>query len=322
MPGPDHANFELASTLALRIRAYDRVVLSVPSLASGTTLDPKELAADVPADVSGRHSAHEHLTYLRNAGQIDPAKPLLLLGMRNSLVNLRAPVVLRGKIHALHPESPMSGARPYYGLMLKGGILSVECADLEQGDADDADWLCAGYPVVWDDMSSEALLETMLIEAADHSHVFDIPRGGHPRATTDTRALFERLHTTFVEVVNSDRHTAIDAMCAAIADNPEVLERETSYLHSVIGLRKDGTVININATAKLETIGDICRDQGCTRAICVENSGSVMPSFYPRGLDGVMIPLLRGPNFRPLGRAVLAFQLPAADYSTWSLLEQ
>ena len=67
----------------------------------------------------GKFSEREHLEHLQAKGAIDTHQPLLVLGARNNLVNLRCPVVLDGQVHAVAGEDPLRSLRPYYGLGFK-----------------------------------------------------------------------------------------------------------------------------------------------------------------------------------------------------------
>ena len=87
----------------------------------------------------------------------------------------------------------------------------------------------------------------------------------------------------------------------------------------VLGLDTRGQLHCIFTHDRLEDIGQIAAKRGCRRAVCVENSGSIMPTFLPQGLDGEIIPLLRAPNFRPKGRAVLVIELDDEKYESYSL---
>ena len=89
---------------------------------------------------------------------------------------------------------------------------------------------------------------------------------------------------------------------------PPVL-RCDNYLNAVVGIRDNGAIVCIYAHGRLEALGRRARTLGCQRAVCVENSGSVMPTYLPRGLTGDQTRLLRAPNFRPYGRAILVLEL-------------
>jgi hypothetical protein len=218
-------------------------------------------------------------------------------------------------------EEPLRSQRPYHGIGLRAGRLVVDQALAGVGGAEDwPEFFCAGVPVLWDGLGEDALLDRMLAEAADHSHLFDLPRGGHPRATEATRAAWLRLHEAFLAKLLSDGASASRAMRAVLADMRPAPRRCDDYLHAVLGTREDGALVAVFAHGRLEEVGLLARRRGCRRAVCVENSGSIMPTYLPRGLGGERIPLLRAPNFRPRGRALLVLELPDSSFDALPLL--
>jgi hypothetical protein len=289
-------------------------VLSLPALADGSRFQEKDLLAQGVASTNGKLTLDEHLTELRGRRAIPTDAPLLALGLRNNLVNLRAPVIWQGRAHAVEGERPEQSLRPYYGIGTRGGRLTLGQA-LGGRSETWPDFFCAGVPVLWDDLDQEALLDLMLAEAGDHSHIFDLPRGTHPDATDATRAVWARLHDVFRATLHADRTTAVQRMRAAVAaESP--LRRCDDYLHAVLGVRDDGTLVCVFAHGRLETLGAIAKVRGCRRAVCVENSGSIMPTFLPSGMDGEQIPLLHAPNFRPRGRVLLFLQLETPTFGS------
>ena len=303
----------------LHVPDYAHAVLSVPALSQGVCLDEKDLLAQDSASTNGKATLDEHLAHLRRENMLRGDAPLLVLGLRNNLVNLRSPVIWRGRAHAVEGERPGDSLRPYYGIGIRDGRLTMGQA--LGGSAERwPDFFCAGIPVLWDDVAGDALLDLILAEAADHSHVFDLPRGNHPDATPATRAAWARLHDAFRSSVHADLRTAVAAVQAAVTALDPPPRRCDNYLHAVLGAKDDGTLICIYASGRLEALGHAARNRGCRRAVCVENSGSIMPTFLPDGIEGERIPLLRAPNFRPHGRAVLVLELKTPAFGTFPMI--
>jgi hypothetical protein len=302
---------------ALEIASYSRAVLSVPAILASERLDEKELCAAVSAPRDGKRTLDGHLDFLRQQGAIREDVPLLVVGLRNNLVNLRAPVIVGGRFYGVEGETPAASRRPYYGIGSHNGKLVMGTA-LGTPSAW-PEFFCAGIPVLWDGMAGDTLLDLMLIEAADHSHLFHLPRGNHPLADDNTRADWCRLHEAFGRCLYADASTAVSEMRAAAAAGRQLV-RTGEYLHAVLGVRADGTLVCICAHGRLEDVGALAAQHGCHRAICVENSGSVMPTYLPAGIDGERIPLLRAPNFRPYGRALLAIELTASTFEGQSVI--
>jgi hypothetical protein len=303
-----------------QIEGYKRAILSIPALSGGAQLSEKDLLSRREETTTGKATLAEHLALLSDQEIVQKATPLLILGVRNNLVNLRAPIVWKGRAYAVEGEHPQDSVRPYYGIGSRDGKLHIGQA-LGRSPEIWSDFFIAGVPVLWDDVEDDDLLNLILVEAADHSHVFDLPRGNHPNATEATRKAWSTLHQAFNANIHSDLSTAVSAMRSALAAiDPPVL-RCDNYLNAVVGLRDDGTVVCIYAHGGLETLGHRAKTLGCRRAVCVENSGSVMPTYLPTGIDGEWIPLLRAPNFRPHGRALLVLELNNNRFSSVSVFD-
>jgi len=297
----------------LHVSRYVRAILSLPTLAGGGCFKEKDLLASGAARPDGKLTLDEHLAELRRSQTLPTDAAFLVLGLRNNLVNLRAPVIWQGRSYAVEGERAEESLRPYFGIGLRGGRLALGQAF--GGSAEDwPDFFCAGIPVLWDDLDEEALFDLMLIETGDHSHIFDLPRGNHPDASEETRSSWARLHNAFRATLHADGPTAVQQMRVAVAAARPPLHRCDDYLHAVLGMKDDGTLVCIFAHGRLEALGGIAKMRGCRRAICVENSGSIMPTFLPGGIDGEQIGLLRAPNFRPRGRALLLLQLETAAF--------
>jgi hypothetical protein len=296
--------------LELVVSEPRRVWLSIPALANGEArLDQKDLLSAGRKAAEGKFTLEEHLAHLEDREGLPRDRPLLAFGLRNNLVNLRAMVLRGGKLWAAEPERPQQSRRPYHGLGLREGRFVVESILGGASDGEGLDFLCAGVPVVWDDLSEEDLFDLFLTEAADHSHVFELPRGNHPLATDATRGAWQALHDTFLEHLYSEVPEAAAALRATAEALDFPLTRATDYLHSVLGVDAEGRLVNVVANGRLEDLGHLARQLGCERAVCVENSGSVMPTYLPKGTAGPLIPLLRAPNFRPWGRALLVVEV-------------
>ncbi|MCX7113012.1 MAG: hypothetical protein NTX45_23415 [Proteobacteria bacterium] len=418
--------FSYRAHYELVVSGYKNAALSVPAISQGTKLQVKDLLAVGEVSADGKATEREHLEHLQAKGAIDTNQPLIVLGVRNNLVNLRCPVVLDGQTHAVEGEDPLRSLRPYYGLGFKDHrfvcdavngegfmavgrnkpVLSVsvhsplpfpgnaailaaisagetpalpgggerlllseverpapagvsgkltgpvelgrhsgmdrrnpDCMDaskprhpwsLGSGDPcrNDAeslnstakfapsDFFCAGIPVLWDCIEGDDLLDLILCEAADHSHVFDLPRGNNPAATDATRYAWQSLQTVFIEQLYSGLPVAATALRRVLDSFNPPLRRCDDYFHAVYGVREDGALVCLFAQGRLEELGQIMKQRGCSRAVCLENSGSIMPSFLPKGLEGDSIPLVRAPNFRERGRAVITITLVHTGFAS------
>jgi len=305
----------------LVIANYRNATLSVPALAHGETLETKELLqwGDIPDD--GKYTLESHLAHLANRMSINSGRPVVLLGARNNLVNFRCPISLDGSVYGVKGEEPLQSRRPYYGIGYSNGKFS--CDTLLAGGSEPCLWdfFCAGVPVLWDDWDDERLFSVMLCEAADQSHLFELPRGNHPEATDQSRKTWQTLHHVFVQHLHDDYESTASALhlaLRALRPHPRLCH---TYFHSVVGVNRSNHLFCLFAHGSLLTLGKLLRQRGCFRAVCLENSGSVMPTYIPPKNRSVPIPLCRAPNFRNKGRALIYIELANAAFSPISFTD-
>lgn len=292
-------------------------LLSPAIEAGGSSLAAKDLLSAGPVSTEGKRTLEEHLRHFAASGAVAADRPLLAVGLRNNLVNYRCTVVAHGRVLGAEGERPEESARPYYGLSWTGGRFVAEEMLPSRRGVESTELFFSGIPVLWPGLAGEELFDRLLTEASDHSHVFDIPRGNHPEATEETRRTWSDLQEVFLRHLHSDGATAARAMRKAVDSLGRPLERCDSYLHSLLGVDREGSLINLVTHGRLESLGALAGEVGCTHAICVENSGSIMPTALPKGLGGEAIPLLRAPNFRPRGRVILLLELENGSFTTF-----
>ncbi|HUG71727.1 MAG TPA: hypothetical protein VMM76_28545 [Pirellulaceae bacterium] len=306
---PPGLGYRAAFTVTLRTAA------SVLSL-TRTAIGKKELAEPGGA-CPDRLAPHEH--YDRLGAQ--PGSPLLVAGVRNVLSNLRC-VAFSHEMSTRHIESHRRIAavteehgypgRPYHAIICKGGEISIEEFMPDgslfevQERLDSVDWMVSGTPVWWD-CNEHELFDRMITDAADHSHVWQLPRGNHVDATDLTRKQWTQLQDEFIDTLADDRNTAAERL-RVLVDGFD-LKRENDYLHSVWGVTDDRRLIIIVANGRLEDVGRQAAALGCRRAICVENSGSSALYFVRAPERRPWFPLVSAPNFRPAGTAFIFFGL-------------
>jgi len=289
--------------------------LSVSSLS-------KKALADPATETTGRLPPAEHYARLSRK----PPAPFLVAGARNVLSNLRCigyrrqedvqAAELTAAVATVREENDRPG-RPYHAISSRNGVLAVheflpDGSLLEpQRELDGVDWLVTGTPVLWD-CDAEELFDRMITDAADHSHVWSLPRGTHPDATAESRRRWSVLQDIFVETLVEDRGTAAKRLKAAAKQLS--LQRESGYLHSVWGVTDDGNLAIVVANGRLEEVGRQAARLGCRRAVCVENSGSSALYFVTDPAQRPWRPLITAPNFRPAGTAFAFFSLPAGQF--------
>ncbi len=314
--------FAMCNRFVLAVSRCRKAVLSIPALDEAPDrLENKDLLSAGPVSTAAKHTLAEHLERAAAEKSIDPDRPALVIGLRNSLVNPRAIVIQGGRMIAAEGERPDVSTRPYYGIAWNGDRFSAELVLPSDPRQQRPEVFFSGIPVLWDSIRGEELFDQLLTEAADHSHVFDLPRGNHPLADGESQDAWSSLNKIFRAHLHADGERAARAMREAIRSARYPLRRCSTYLHSVLGVDGDGRLINVVAHGLLERVGRIAAEAGCHRAICVENSGSIMPTLLPRGLLGEPLPLLRAPNFRPKGRVLLLIELESKVYSTLEMTE-
>lgn len=296
----------LRTRFDLAIDGIQRAVISAPAIVEGE-LASKDLLAVGNVASNGKYTLEEHCQRLVAQNSIPLEMPVLAIGLRNSIVNGRAVLAINGRSWGADGEDPSRSARPYFGLAWRDGHMTMERALGPRGwPLGVPDFFVAGMPVLWDNLDGDALWDALLTESADHSHLFSIHRGKHPQASDRSRAAWQQLHEVFLEHLYSEAEKASSAMRRAVDALPRHFRRRcTTYFHAVLGVDGDGRFVYIAAHGLLEELGQYAAAVGCRRAICVENSGSVMPTLFPRGVGGPAVPLLRAPNFRPKGRVLL-----------------
>lgn len=253
----------------------------------------------------GRLPIDAHFKRLTKSGHLKPGDTVLALSVRNVMANLRCFGYVRNITEAPVGvvEDALKSQRPVYALIgCANGSHAIDELELNS-IPEDCRWFVSGVPVLWDKSSETALFERIVTEAADHSHVWHIPRGNHPDATDNSRKKWSELQEIFVAHLEDDRKTAFKALTEAAGN----LERESNIIHNVIGLRDDGSLVQVIGTGMFEELGQRARMLGASRAICVDNSGSSVVQFSPKGKGFVQ--LVAAPNHRPAGTAYLFFQL-------------
>lgn len=264
---------------------------------------------------SGRLTIAQHLQKLEKENVLsDGNTPLLILSCRNVLANLRCVGYLQGKENVACVKEEKESVRPYFifGQKSNGSLVMEEFSNTAESRKD-YQWFLSGVPVLWDNVSDEQLFQNIVTEAADHSHVWEIFRGSHPEATNDSKQIWEDLQKIFVDTLADSKETAFEKL-NTLAQSKK-LKREDNYLHNILGVSGDGkTLYQLIGIGKLEDLGKQIQALGATRAICVDNSGSSVVQFYPKGIEGECIQEFAAPNHRPPGTAYLVIELENAGF--------
>ncbi|VEN74914.1 conserved hypothetical protein [Candidatus Desulfarcum epimagneticum] len=289
------------------------------SLSQFVPPEKKELAGPRGHTKASRLTVKEHLKKMLMEKRIlDCNRPFMVLSVRNALANLRCVAWLKD-----HTPTPISvseeygilfKSRPYYLFGEKKGKLVIEKWDPKSWDPDaglNFSWFVSGPPVLWDDADKDTLFRMIVPEAADHSHVWRLPRGSHPDATDKTRDQWKSLQKIFMENMTASPESAFEALNGYAVEND--LQREDGYLHNMIGLDGEGNLCQLVASGRLEDLGRQMGDRGVKRALCLDNSGSITAQFFHEGIAGAVAGeyrcLVAAPNHRSPGAAYLIVEL-------------
>ncbi|MBM3241346.1 hypothetical protein FJZ31_34125 [Candidatus Poribacteria bacterium] len=169
----------------------------------------------------GRYEPKKHLQYLlANNSLANPSNPMLVCGIRNVMSNHRCIVYTATNVspdlpppYAVAGEEHHRSQRPYYIMAedITGKLALKEYLPSEE-PLEKFRWLFSGVPVLWDDHSSEEIFRMILTEAADHSHIYYLPRGNHPEATDQTRNAWKQMHDVFIETLYAPLDVAFKAL--------------------------------------------------------------------------------------------------------------
>ncbi len=302
-------SFEISLRFSQKIKGIERIHLS---LSQYVPLAKKEVLYKNHT-IMGRLTQSEHLTKLVQEGRIkDLNKPLMVISARNVLSNLRSVAYIRGFTNdglARVAEEITDIKRPYHvlGEKIDGSLRIEEFNPSDVNIKNDFAWFVSGVPVLWDEADEKGLFERIVTEASDHSHVWHIPRGNHPKVADESRKTWQDLQNIFIETLGDTRNDAFVRL-KEYAEEKQ-LKREDRILHNVLGIGNDGFLYQLIAAGQLEDLGKQIKKQGAKRAIVVDNSGSLAVQFYPNGINGECNMLIAAPNHRPRGTAYLVIEI-------------
>jgi len=304
----DEKNFSFAGQLELTI-PFQRIVLSLGEYVSPDAKDVNSTQAQAHA----RKTVIEHIESLLKFGRIKPDHPVLVISIRNVLSNLRCGVWVKGltaSFITVQGESTVA-TRPYHIIgMRKGNLFAGELVPTKDSLAD-FDWLFSGVPVVWD--SKTVHLNRIVTEVADPAHIWKLPRGHHPDKTSTSEKQWEEMNKIFCNSLTWKREAAGEAILTAATEMK--LERESNYLHNLLGIDADRNLLQLIAVGTLENLGNTMKRMGATHALMVDNGGSIAVHFYPKGVKHHSLTLMTAPNHRLAGTAYLFVELPNSKFS-------
>jgi len=319
----DKASFEIKFYLEQMITRYTSIKLSLSQIEP-----PKKKALTSKAHAKyARKTVAEHLEGMIKNGRLsDPSRPLMVLSARNVLSNLRCIAYIKGltqtpiSVAEEYPvlkqaiEGESACFRPYHVLGDLNGQIVIDEWNPHQSNG--YEWFFSGVPVLWDDEAPDELFERMITEAADHSHIWHLPRANHPDTTPASEGHWLKLQEIFTQSLTESRTSVFQRLCEYAQKNG--LQRESNYLHHIIGIDSNGHLHQLVDSGRLEDLATKLRSKGVSRALCVDNGGSVTTRFFPQGyrdtIESGCISLLTAPNHRPIGTSYLVIELKDSGF--------
>ncbi|MFT5470047.1 MAG: hypothetical protein ACI8UO_005171 [Verrucomicrobiales bacterium] len=308
------ASFSINQRLALRVDKLRRAELSLASRAPGSAKD----VLDSVSSGGCRKTIAEHASAVSNrmseqSGGAEMTKwPCLAVSVRNTWANPRCGAWFKGvtpQFMFVDGETPGASRRDHHFIGYGADGFSIMRGQSDSKSLARLDWAISGPPTLWDD---ESVWESLVVETADPAHLYRLPRGIHPAATTETIQRWTRLRKVFMETIESPSDEAFGRLTQA-ADG---LERESSYFHNLLGVTETGEFIVLMKHGKLEDLGQEIQGLGAQRAIMVDNGGSCSVHYFREGLASAPTPLLAYPSHRPKGTAYLFLFLESSTFST------
>lgn len=309
------SSFEIRQQLWQLIKGVKNIHLS---LSQYRNISSKEIVNPLHTKLN-RLTPKEHLEQLIKANRLmDLDQPLLVISIRNVLSNLRCIAYLK-EVNKNNPltvnEEVLSAVRPYYCIGMKNDKLTADEIFPINFENLGYNWFFSGVPVLWEGLNEDEIFQLIVSESSDHSHVWDIPRGLHPKAKEVTRTYWRELHQIFITSLAMPSKIASEKLCAYARKHQ--LRREENYLHNVLGIDDRGNLVQYIGHGKMEALGNELSKKGVKKGIVVDNSGSTSVLFFPEGYHTKEpIQLFAAPNHRPAGTAYLVIELANGSFET------
>ena len=250
-----------------------------------------------------RHLPQEFIDSLERIGSLDAKSNLVIQSARNGHQNYRCPIYTReAGICLRNDEDFTRSERPYnvFGIYEDARMRPLRL-DLRNQIPTDIRAFVGGIPVLWD--REVCTLETMAPEVSDPPHLWRL------RTTTDRGELVDNTARmqSITEVFKANLYNSAEAASRAVCKAAEGLEREADYLHNVLGVTDDGSVVMVMATGTLEHLGELAQKAGASHAICIDNGGSCAWLLRPAGKP--VAPFIMSHYHRPETLCMLVYEL-------------
>jgi hypothetical protein len=239
-----------------------------------------------------KHSCSMHLRHhlqTLNRPEQQARRTFLLLGARNAFQNLLLPLWINGQL-ICRPDEPWSVASYTALCKLASGRLVIQKIRFQEagrgidaiGEHDEpVQWAVVAQPLLFrGEIPPIWLLAAMTY---DQRHLFHLLWESwqielfpefiwHKEVHDELMDAFMRLLSQDVKV----RGSALVEIAARRA-----VQLEEGYLHSSLGLTKNGSVISVMMSGSLHDHGRIQRELGAESAVLLDNGGSVSAAYWP-----------------------------------------
>jgi len=123
------------------------------------------------------------------------------------------------------------------------------------------------------------------------------------------------MQTIFTQHLGSLRSTAFEKL-SEYAESKK-FEREDGYTHNILGVDSDGKLYQLIDKGRLEDLGRSIGKMGAKRALCVDNGGSIVVQFFPKGIAAKeeCRQMFCQTKHRPCGTAYLIIELEDASFA-------
>ena len=257
---------------------------------------------------------------------LSPADKFVLTGVRNLGNNLGIVAWdrMKGLFELLGENAAINGREYTCFCQTTNGELTIERLTFAAGKPNrkDLNWAVSGSELVWNNTPSP-LWRVMAFDY-DQRHLwktkFEMDSGplriGRVPIEEAARAAIQ-LSNKFVETLHLPPEEAARQITEVVTELN--LERENNYLHSALGITKEGDVVLFQMSGSFEQISTVLTLFDVDKAIEMDQGGSCQITI---GGDKELrtdagLPLFSSHHFRKWGLAVLVFRLNSLEFIDW-----
>lgn len=294
----------------------------------------------VPREFKPSYTGHVQ-SYLDHVGDStgEVSRALIAWGTRNTFQNLGLPGWSR--LHTPHllrrsdepwqdwiyqglckfQDRPLAIEKVRFSPVLDHDAPQVEIVGQDPQLVDSLEFVVTGQPLLWD----RVIVPPLSLLAAvtyDIRHIYHLMWERWQWEQWPAYRSHKAIHDEMMDMFQHHLRDPITMRAAALATiaTREGLAITDHYLHSSLGLREDGSLVLLMMHGSLTDIGYAHQQYGSSRAILLDNGGSVGVAYWSKrgwqrgawGSDALKPEptyIGQGSYFRPRGHAVLVAEL-------------